>query len=139
MKRILLLTVVMVSGCSTGFKGPDRIESYGKPYVAYTRQGSIPVDTVYRDVWPISPVVTITNNPVPKAFALPVIGSILSGASSVYNVFRGGNGKCYTYREDFVIMGTNFTPEQIEGMLDKVIIKHSDAQRDGWLPDRRNQ
>jgi hypothetical protein len=102
----------------------------------YTRQGSIPESAIYRDVWPISPVVVVTNQPKSKFLTIPIIGSIISTVGSVSRVFTGADksGKCYRYRDDIVIIGTNINVENISAILEKVTVQHTDAQRSGWLP-----
>lgn len=136
--RLLIITaIVSLSGCVTTFKGPEVIYSRGQPCIIYTRQGSIPESAIYRDVWPISPVVAVTNQPKSKFLAIPVIGSIISTVASVASTImgNGGSDKNYRYRDDLVIIGaTNLTPENISSILEKINAPHTDAQRSGWLP-----
>ena len=136
-KITICFLMMMFCGCSTAFKGPEVVYTRGQSCMVYTRQGSVPESAIYRDVWPVSPVVTVTNHPKPKIFMIPVIGTIISTVASVSSsiMSTGGSGKTYKYRDDLVIIGvTNLTAEAIGAILEKINTPHTDAQRSGWLP-----
>lgn len=139
MKPVVCFAAVLFlcQGCSTSFGPIPNVEVYGTSCISYTRQGSVPASSVYREVWPVSPVVCATNEPEakPRIFEIPVIGSIVSAAASVYRAVSGGqNDKAYRWREDFFISSTNLTYDQAVKLVDRLNRPMFDGQRDGWLP-----